>query len=121
MKFLSLTKTEVITILLGILESCLELLCFLTLIFIIPFLFVKLSLGMIIYAVLWLIIAFYESFMPDRYWKWYVKGFNKFKVLMSIRLIILGYTAFIIHVYGDEMINYYLKETCDYKVEEVES
>ncbi len=100
---------------------CLELLCVFTMLFIIPFLFIMPSFGMVIYAALWLIIAFYESFMPDRYWKWYVKGFNKFKVLMSIRLIILGYTAFIIHVYGDEMINYYLKETCDYKVEEVES
>ena len=121
MKFLSLTKTEVITILLGIVISCLELLCIVTVPFIMPFVFLMPSLGMIIYAVLWSIIGLHTGFMPDRYWEWYVKGYNRFKVEIGMWAVLLCYTVFLIYVYGNDMKNYYLEELRHHKVEEANS
>ena len=121
MKFLSLTKTEVIKILLRIVVCCLELLCVFTMLFIIPFLFIMPSLGMVIYAALWLIIAFYDGFVPDRYWEWYVKGYNEFKVSIGTWVFLLAYTALDIYIYGDEMKLSYLESREDYKLEDENS
>ena len=112
MKFLSLTKTEVIKILLRIVVCCLELLCVFTLLFIIQFLFIMPSL---------LIIAFYDGFVPDRYWEWYVKGYNEFKVSIGTWVFLLAYTALVIYIYGDEMKLSYLESREDYKFEDENS
>ena len=103
MKFLSLTKTEVIKILLRIVVCCLELLCVFTMLFIIPFLFIMPSLGMVIYAALWLIIAFYDGFVPDRYWDWVQQGYNEYKIKIVFSLIYLAYSAMVGFVYRDEL------------------
>ena len=122
MKFLSLKNPKAVTFLFNVVTGVLALLVIYSMALIVSLQFiVPSSFILIVYDVLLVFLLRYEGFMPDRYWEWYVKGYNEFKVSIGTWVFLLAYTALVIYIYGDEMKLSYLESREDYKLEDENS